>query len=281
MSISGPHSYFLHIAKWGIKYAWRSIPKDSIPDIAVRKTAAKCQERGLEGIADRLRTFLGTNEFKSVLDQYHTGNTNVEFAEIARGFVSATEFYNGDSTEAVAEEILSEFFEILNTELLNSGEGTAVAAAENRHHFKELTTLLDERLPAKSSGVAGEEDLTRRVDDAKDLLNSGQVNGAKSLLIAIRRDIERERRAVTPHLQARIAANLGMCALYRKDFELAEREYQRAQLLEPNVVRWSSNLAYLEWVRREYNLAVQLSQRALCQRSIRSIGNLRSNPLPR
>lgn len=247
----------------------------------------------LEGLALLLTAWGQTGAFASALDRLAAGEHDAEALIDDAAVASFVDlgFDVLEEREQRAREVLVAFMANLRTELLLSELGPLALANRAEVQHTELHTevqqvgntthqlldhvarisrrveLLADRAPLledeRGVGAATdpkEQPIHARVDDARQLLDSGQARSAQRTLERIRAEVHDQ--PISPLLRFRIAANLAACALELGDVRTAQTESQAALYLRPSDVRALNSAAMVALVGESAEEALRLSRKA-------------------
>ena len=204
--------------------------KETLPlKIAISRTTDKFKD--IEGLTDTLETWLQNKVTQKSLEKFTKGECDIDIETLSKTLVKETDFYYADKSHEKAQEIIQCFFSILNEEYLKSDEGLVhhsqreeeIAKKDFEEHKKthagieqvkadtgEIITLLAKNAQAEIWKGRYENQYTKRIDEARDLLNKGKAKTAKELYEKLLEDISQEK-GLSPTICFRIYTNLGCC----------------------------------------------------------------------
>ena len=235
----------------------------------------------IEGLDTALRTWCASEEFSAVLNKMKEGRRGLTDSDIVSSFIDAAGFFMGNETQSAAQIVVRRFLKNIEHELYSSSEGTQLLAERIEVQHADMLDRSDviesgltniqmdvQRissalvLPEDVEGSADVQDivLNGRVDDARRLIDSGQVEAAEQQLLGIQDDAARSR--TTPTLRFRITTNLGACALALDRPEFAAEKFRDALKLQPNNPKALRNAAVAELLEEDWARALDLSGRA-------------------
>jgi tetratricopeptide (TPR) repeat protein len=262
-----------HIAKTGVGALVRVPPVSK----AIEATAEGFPL--LPALRYTLSTWCASEGFVRILERVKAGSRDMSQEAVVDSFIGAADFFAGDNSRLLAEQILNTFLLKLEQQLYATNDGLFLHARreewlhETTHH--NLSTLdarladlrgdvreLAQRLPRSDDerGAAADADQLShaKVDAARDLINQGRAHAARSLLEGLQRELAGQ--SPSAGLQFRIRTNLGACAMRLGDFDAADRLYTSAVALQPRNPKALANAAMAKLVLQRAQEAIELTK---------------------
>lgn len=229
--------------------------------LAVSRTVSEFKK--IEDLVNTLETWLQSEVTQKELKDFAKGKRNIDIRTLSKTLVKKTDFYYGDKSTQKGKEIIECFFSILNEEYLKSEEGlihfslreeetTKKSFEEHKKTQKgiekidtdisEIKTLLSQTAQADKWKGKYEDQFTKRIDEAKDLLNQGKAETAKKLYEKLLKDISQEK-DISPEIRFRIYTNLACCEWELGLEKEAARHFELAHKLLPKDGKSLSNMA--------------------------------------
>ena len=238
----------------------------------------------VEGAEVALERWTSSESFVEAFERIHSGDRDFGDDEVVASFIAEGDLYfpTEEERSKVAAEIVAAFLNDLLGAIYRSEEGIpALANRQEALHLErksELTGLAagvadltaDVRsVLAKVVAQSGAEppgtlldpahqELSAKIDLARDLINRGQVYSARTAL----RQIKDETKEIPEDLEFRILTDLGACALAEEDFAEAANLLEQAHNLQPENRKGISNAAVAAHLRHQPEQAIALARRA-------------------
>lgn len=242
--------------------------QDKFPDLIIEPALAK---------------WCGSDAFGDVLSAVKVGEAAIANDLLVKSFIEVGEFYVAENCQALAEQVLTLFFQNLEAEIIRSTDGL-VAVARQQLILHEQTRdvirdtvnpITDELASIKASLTAMHSSLPdvsdsensieeriyhARIEEARNILEAGKPKTARERLEILRKEIEKKNPSKS--LLYRIATNLGSCAIQLDDNETAIREVEFAYRLEPENPVAISNASTAALLQNKPELAMELAAKA-------------------
>ena len=249
---------------------------------AIRATCTRFLE--IEGAETALRGWISSDAFTEFCERIHDGDRNFGDDEIVASFVEEGDFYfpTEEERSKVAAEIVASFINDLLGAIYRSEHG--IAALAQRQEVLHLET--SSGLTGLSAGIADlkadlrsalaevvaqseaatpatlldpvHQELSAKIDLARDLINKGQVRSGRAAL----RQIKDEAEGIPEDLEFRILTDLGACALAEEDLVEAASMLEQAHNLQPVNQKGISNAAVAAHLVGQPVRAIALARRA-------------------
>jgi tetratricopeptide (TPR) repeat protein len=202
-------------------------------DQAIAETHQRFEE---VEVADALREWCESDEFRQLLDRFVTGTPSSGHAELVDSFLETSAFFlPGEERRSTASDIVAAFFTRLYHLLLLSPEGPVIAAVRDEAlHLQghQLTrTALTEVGEIKALLVEGQatahptNSQHAQIDAASELLKLGKPLAARTLLQRIKGSLSSD---ADSRVWMRVEANLAAAALATDDLDEARSRYAAA-----------------------------------------------------
>ena len=168
---------------------------------AISRTTQKFTE--IEGLSLHLENWLQQKITQKEFENFLRGKHEVNVQDLSKNLVEKVGFYYGEESREKSTEIIQHFFMVLSEELLKTEEGLVYHSyrtedlarknfeehEETQRGIKELDAKLTEIQKGLVQSVGKEEkykekiseEYTRRIDEAKVLLEAGKIETAKTL----------------------------------------------------------------------------------------------------
>lgn len=237
----------------------------------------------IEDLPNILESWLKNEKIKKELDEFSKGKRSISIKTLAKTLVEKADFYHGDESIAKGKEIIERFFEILNEEYLQSIEGlvhldhreetrakknfeshkkTQKAIEGLRLDVSEIKTSLLQTAQADKWKGKYEDQFTKRIDEAKDLLNQGKAKTAKKLYERLLDEISQEKE-ISVTIRFRIYTNLA-CSEWELGFEKdAAKYFELAHELLPNDKKGLANMGIARMFQGKANEGLKYVEKAL------------------
>ena len=238
----------------------------------------------IEGLSLHLENWLRQGTTQKEFENFLQGKHEVNVRDLSKNLVEKVGFYYGEESREKAAEIIQHFFTFLFEELLKTEEGlvyhscrTEVLAKKNFEEHEETQRGIKE-LDAKLTEIKGlvqsvekeeekyrekiSEEYTKRIDEAKVLLEAGKIETAKTLYRNILNDLLNEDEK-TPKTLFRVYTNLGCCELEAGAESEAVKYYELAYTLLPNDEKAIANMAIAQMLKGKAENGLQYIDRLL------------------
>lgn len=235
---------------------------------------------GFPAISDQLTKWCSSEEFGRLLEALQAGERDVSDDSIVSEFIRIADFVS-EANPAQAKAIVEYFMTALLEEIYASESGiSTLANREEVQHDKtrEAVQLAEQSLTARFDlleknllSINTKEEVEKieerekvfhaRIDEARDLINIGKVESAKTILTRVRE--ETEHLSPSDELKFRISTNLGACALELNDIESLQTEFQEALRSKPHDPKALGNAAVAAFLSNDFNEALTFSRKAL------------------
>jgi tetratricopeptide (TPR) repeat protein len=235
----------------------------------------------LPALGFTLGSWCESQAFLKILEDVKDGRRDFSQDAVIDSFIKVGGFFAEDDTHVLAQQVLESFLIKLEQNLYGSKDGLFLhARREEMLHEDQQVTLdridagiahlqadvggLVQRLPPPDDTRVTRSEAERswhaKVDAARDLVNQGRAQAARSILETLQRELINE--SASQELRFRVKTNLGACAMRLGEFEAASREYAAALTLQPNSPKALANAAMAKLVLDRPDEAIDLLRRA-------------------
>jgi len=265
-----------------VKKGLKNLRSDESPlRKAILRTTQKFTE--IEGLSLHIEKWLQQEITQKEFRNFLQGKHEVNVHDLSKNLVEKVGFYYGEESREKATEIIQHFFTFLLEELLKAEEGFVyqsyrmeVLAKKNFEEHEETQKGIKE-LDAKLTEIKGlvqsvgkeekyrekiSEEYTKRIDEAKVLLEAGKIETAKTLYRNILNDLLNEE-GKTPKTLFRVYTNLGCCELEAGVESEAIKYYELAYTLLPNDEKAIINMALAQMLNDEAENGLQYIDKLL------------------
>lgn len=253
---------------------------------AISRTAEEFNE--IEGLPLHLENWLQQETTQKELKNFLQGKHEVSVKDLSQVLVEKTSFYYGEESSEKAREIIQCFFTVLLEELLKTQEGLVYhsyrteASAKKNFEEHEETQRGMQKLDAKIAGLQNlaqssaireieeecrgkiSDEYTKRIDEAKNLLESGKPETAKILYKNILHDLLKKDEK-SPKSLFRVYTNLGCCELELGAEKEAVEYFELAYKLLPNDEKALTNMAIAQMLKGETEKGLQYVDKVLVE----------------
>lgn len=227
----------------------------SAMDGAIAATLEQCG--GTPKLGEYLRTWLEGQQVFDVAVSWSAGSI-VSVERLAESFMAASSPQSAEISDDQAKVIITCFLNNLAEVLRENGHfNTAVVEDIGRQTLDVGKQILCRLEGQDSSSTADsiKSKLETKVGTARELLSTGNVKAAQSILVKTRDEAASAQAPIELHLD--IAIQLGKCALRLEEWDAAKQEFERATRLKTDSAKGWSNLGQLHVLLNEPEDAVR------------------------
>jgi len=250
-----------------------------------RAIATTCAEfPQFDRLKSDLEEWTESDSFWEVFEVISDGQRKLEAETVVESFCQNSQHWAHPDHQGreATEAVVFAFLGAIRDELHRSDFGHSAMAHRQEVMHLETTGLLDQlqtsvreieaslarsearaaaaAVPGEGGGTTSSEDeeARARIDRARDLIQIGQIERAKSDLLALR-----EGSALPTDLEFRLVTNLGACALAEGTEDLACLHFEQAHQIEPDNPKAISNAALAALLQDNFESAITLALDAL------------------
>lgn len=257
-------------------------------DHPIKKAILKIADefKDIENLPNTLEDWLEKEDVKIKLKEFEKGDRDIDIKILSDALAKDTNFYLGEETQEKSFQIIHRFFFILNEEYLKSKEGFVYSSyrqediaqrdlGEHRKTQESIETIrvgitkIDTLLLSKITQVQVEEykgkyetQYTKRIDEARNLLNNGKVKTAKVLYENLLDDILQER-DLSSEIKFRVFTNLACCELALGLNKEAVFHFELAHKILPDDNKSLVNMAIVQMLQKEYEKGLEYVDKVL------------------